>query len=155
MFPIESGGEVPGVFLVEGIADHSFPCSIGSALLEVVTIGNSIIIVAGATSLLRAVGRFAVHSERTSIEPLQSNLFVRRSLREDPSRINGTEKKRNESYKKDHYNSFQRFFTSSHNSSPAKRKTPCPFLSHETGHIPYYENLSPIARHNCFIIVSV
>ena len=96
MFPVEPGGEVPGIFLVEGIADHSFPRSIGSALLEVVTVGDPIVIVAGTTGLLRAVGRFAVHTERTSVEPLQDDLFVRRRLREDPAWVDQAKNKRDE-----------------------------------------------------------
>jgi hypothetical protein len=106
VFPIESGGEVPGVFLVEGIADDNLPRSIGSTLLEVVTIRDSIVIVADTTGLLRAVRDFAMDGEGASVESFYDHLFVLRSLREDPSWINEAKKKGNESYKKDRYNSF-------------------------------------------------
>jgi hypothetical protein len=108
MFPIESGGELPGMFLIEVIAHDNFSGSIGSALLEVVTVGDSIVIVANATSLLRTVRCFTVRSERTSVEPFQDNLFVGGRLREDPGWVHQAKNKGNETHKKDRYNSAQR-----------------------------------------------
>lgn len=58
---------MPGKFLVEGITDDQFPGSIGSALLKMVTIGDSVIIMAGAAGPLRAVRNFADDGEGTSI----------------------------------------------------------------------------------------
>jgi len=110
MFPIESGGELPGMSLIEVIAHDNFSGSIGSALLEVVTVGDSIVIVANAASLLRTVRRFTVRSERTSVEPFQDDLFVRRRLREDPGWIHQAKNKENESDKEDRYNSAQSCF---------------------------------------------
>jgi len=91
MFPIHSRGELPGVFLIEGIADHNFSSSIGSTLLKVVTIGDSIVIVTGPTSLLGTVRCFAIDSKGISIKSLQDNLFVQRNLGGNGSRIKQTE----------------------------------------------------------------
>jgi len=55
MFPVHSGGEIPRVFWIEGLADGNFSSSIGPALLEVISIGYSIIIMAGTTGSLRTV----------------------------------------------------------------------------------------------------
>jgi hypothetical protein len=87
MFPIHAGREVPGVFLIKGITDGNFSVSIGSALLEVVAIGYSLIIMAAAASSLWAVRFFAIDGEGVPIEILQDNLFMGRVLGEDRWRI--------------------------------------------------------------------
>lgn len=70
MFSVHSGGEVPWKFGIEGIAHNNLPASIRSALLEMVTIGDSIIIVAGPTGLLRTVRHFTIDRERGPIKSL-------------------------------------------------------------------------------------
>ena len=70
MFTVHSRREIPRKFGIEGITDDNLSGSIRSALLEVVTIGDSVIIVARTTSSLRAVRSFAVDGEGTSIESL-------------------------------------------------------------------------------------
>lgn len=77
MFSVHSGGEIPWEFGIEGVADDDLPCSIGSALLEMITIGDPIIIVAGAAGLLRTVRHFTIDREGGAIESLEKNLFMR------------------------------------------------------------------------------
>ena len=86
MFSIHSKGEIPRKFGIEGITDDNFPSSISSALLEVVTIGDSIIFVASTARSLRAVRNFAIDGQGTSIESLQNNLFVAKDLGRKRSR---------------------------------------------------------------------
>jgi hypothetical protein len=57
-----------------------------------VTIGDSIIIVAGPTGLLRAVRHFTIDREGGPIESLQNNLFMDRDLGGYRSRIEKREK---------------------------------------------------------------
>jgi len=80
MFSIHSGREVPWIFGIRGFPDNNLPASIGSALLEVVTIRYSIILMAGPTGLLRTVGHLAFYCQRIPIDSLQSNLFMQRDL---------------------------------------------------------------------------
>jgi hypothetical protein len=87
MFPIHSRREIPRKSGIEGITDDNLPGSISSALLEMVTIGDLGIIVARATSSLRAVRNFAVDGQGTSVESLQNNLFVAKDLGRNRSRI--------------------------------------------------------------------
>ena len=56
-------------------------------MLEVVAIGYSLIIVTAAASSLRTIRLFAIDEERTSIETLQNDLFMRRNLGMDCWRI--------------------------------------------------------------------
>jgi hypothetical protein len=81
MSSVHPGRKVPWIFGIEGITDNNFPSSIDTALLKMVTIRNSVIVMAGTTSLLRTVGRLAIRGERVSIEPLQDNLFMQEGLR--------------------------------------------------------------------------
>ena len=87
MFPIHSRREVPRVFLIKGITDNNFPVSIGSALLEVVAIGYSLIIMTAAASSLRTIRFFGINGEGGSIETLQNNLLMGRPLGKDCCRI--------------------------------------------------------------------
>jgi len=101
MFSIHSRREIPRKFGIEGITDDNLPGSISSALLEVVTIGDSIIIVASTARSPRAVRNFVIDGQGTSIESLQNNLFVakdsgrKRSRREHKKKQNhGNEEKK-------------------------------------------------------------
>ncbi len=97
MLSIHSGGEIPWEFGIEGITDDNLPVSIRSALLEVVTIGYSIIIVAGAAGPLRTVRNFTIDREGNPIESLQNNLFMGRDLGGDRSRIEQRKKQNHQS----------------------------------------------------------
>ena len=91
MFSIHSRGEVPRVFWIEGITDDNFSGSIGSTLLEVITICYLIIIMAGTAGSFWAIRNFTVGGEWTSIESPKDNFFVQGYLGLDRDRI----KKRN------------------------------------------------------------
>jgi len=80
MLSIHSGGEIPGVFRVEGVADDDFPGSIRATLLEVVTLCDPVIVMAGPAGLPGTVRYFAIAGERTPVEPFQNNLFMQRHL---------------------------------------------------------------------------
>ena len=80
MFPIHSRREIPWKFGIEGITDDDLPEPISSALLEVVTISDSVIIMARTTRSLWAVRNFAIDGQGTSIESFQNNLFVAEDL---------------------------------------------------------------------------
>jgi hypothetical protein len=66
--------------LIKGITDDNFPVSVGSALLEVVAVGYSLIIMAATAGLLRTVRYSAIDGEGASVETLQNNLLMRRLL---------------------------------------------------------------------------
>ncbi|MEW6374164.1 MAG: hypothetical protein AB1502_00025 [Thermodesulfobacteriota bacterium] len=87
MLSKHSGREFPGIFLIEGITGDDFFSSIGSALLEMVTIGDPIIIVTSTARLLGAVRNFAIDSDLTSIESFEDNLFMGWDLRGNGSWI--------------------------------------------------------------------
>ena len=91
---IHSGGEVPGVFRVEGIADDDFSSSIRTTLLEVVTLGDLVIVVAGPAGLLGTVRCFTLHSEGLPVESSQDNLFMQRDLGNNRGGVEQTAKKR-------------------------------------------------------------
>jgi hypothetical protein len=95
MLSVHSRREIPRQFGIEGITDDNLSGSVSSALLEMVTIGDPVIIVASTTSSLWAIRNFAVDGQRTSIESLQNNLFVAKDLGRNRSR---TEHKRKENY---------------------------------------------------------
>ena len=76
MLSIHSRREIPGVFGIKCIADDDLPGSIGSALLEVVTIGNAVIIVARTARPLGTVWRFTIDSNWIPVESLHDDLFV-------------------------------------------------------------------------------
>jgi hypothetical protein len=80
MLSIHSGGKIPGGFGVEGVADDDFPGSIRATLLEVVTLCDLVIVMAGPAGLPGTVRHFAIGSERASIEPFQNDLLVQRHL---------------------------------------------------------------------------
>jgi hypothetical protein len=65
---------------VVSIADNNFPGPIGSALLEVITLGDETVIMAGPTGLFGAVRDFTLQGERASIESPQNDLFMRGCL---------------------------------------------------------------------------
>ncbi len=97
---------------IESIAYDNFPSPIGSALLEVVAIGYSLIIVTATASSFGTVRFFAVDAEGASIETFQNNLFMRRNLGIDRRRIK-KEKKENHPYvEQGHCNYFQNRITS-------------------------------------------
>jgi hypothetical protein len=91
MLSIHSGREVPWVFGIEGITDHNFPGSIGAALLKMVAIRYSVIVMAGAASLLRTVRHFAIYGYWVPIESLQNDLFMQRDLGGDRGGIDEAE----------------------------------------------------------------
>ena len=95
MLSIHSRREVPRVFGIGGITDNNFSRSIGSALLEVVTIRYSIIVMTGAAGLLRAVRHYALYSQRASVESLQNNLFMQRDLGGNRGGIDEAKENRN------------------------------------------------------------
>ena len=80
MLSVHTGGEIPRVLGVEGVADDDFPGSIRATLLEVVTVRYLIVVMTGATGLLRTVRHFAIGGERASIETLQNDLVMQRDL---------------------------------------------------------------------------
>ncbi len=57
---IHSRREVPGIFWIEEILDDDLPFSIRPALLKMVAIGDTGVIVTGATRLLGAIGCFTL-----------------------------------------------------------------------------------------------
>jgi hypothetical protein len=93
VLPVHSRGEIPGISSVVCIADGHFPGSIGSALLEVITIGDPVIIMAGATGFFRTERNFTIDREGTPIEPLRDDLFMRRTLGRNRNRIKQAESK--------------------------------------------------------------
>jgi hypothetical protein len=80
MFSVHPGGKIPGIFEVEGVADDDFPASICATLLEVVTLCDLVIVMAGPAGLLGTVRHFAIGGERASIKSLQNNLLMQRDL---------------------------------------------------------------------------
>jgi hypothetical protein len=95
MLSIHPGRKVPRGFGIIGITDNNFPRSIGSALLEVVTIRYSIIVMTGAAGLLRTVRYFALYAQRGPVESLQDNLFMQGDLRGNRSGIDEAKEKQN------------------------------------------------------------
>jgi hypothetical protein len=80
MLSIHSGGEIPGVFGVEGVADDDFSSSIRATLLEVVTLCDLVIVMASPAGFLGTVRHFAIGGERTSIESFQNDFLMQRDL---------------------------------------------------------------------------
>jgi hypothetical protein len=80
MLSIHSGGEVPGILLIEGINDDYFPSTIRSTLLEVVTTGYPLVIMAFTASSLRTVRNFTIDGEGTPVESLQNNFLMDKDL---------------------------------------------------------------------------
>ena len=80
MFSVHPGRKIPGIFGVEGVADDDFPGSIRTTLLEVVTLCDLVIVMAGPAGLPRTVRHFAIGRERASIEPFQNDLLMQRGL---------------------------------------------------------------------------
>jgi hypothetical protein len=80
MLSIHSGGKIPGIFGVEGVADDDFPSSIRTTLLEVVTLCNLVIVMAGPAGLLGTVRQPTLGGERVSIESFQNDLLMQRDL---------------------------------------------------------------------------
>ena len=77
---------------VESVADDDLSCSVCSALLKMVCVGNLLVIMAGPTRFLRAVGHLAFKSKRIAVESFEDDLFVERILRGSCRWINKTEK---------------------------------------------------------------
>jgi hypothetical protein len=80
MFSVHPRGKIPGIFGVEGVADNDFPNSIRPTLLEVVTLCDLVIVMAGPAGLPGTVRRLAIGGERTSVESFQNDLFMQRDL---------------------------------------------------------------------------
>jgi hypothetical protein len=72
MLSIHSGGEIPRVFGVEGVADDDFPGSIRATLLEVVTLCDLVIVMAGPAGLPGAVRHLAIGSEGLPSNPFRT-----------------------------------------------------------------------------------
>jgi hypothetical protein len=79
------------MFGIKGVTDDHSSHSVGSALLEVVTICYLGIIMATPTGLLGAIRGFTVHGERSSIRSSHEDLFVLSGLGSNGRR--GEEKK--------------------------------------------------------------
>ena len=80
MLSIHSGRKIPGVLGVESVANDDFPSSIRATLLEVVTLCNLLIVMAGPAGLPGTVRDFAIGGERASIESFRNDLLVQRHL---------------------------------------------------------------------------
>ena len=80
MFSVHPGRKIPGIFGVEGVADDDFPSSIRTTLLEVVTLCNLVIVMAGPAGLLGTVRQPTLGGERVSIESFQNDLLMQRDL---------------------------------------------------------------------------
>ena len=87
MLSIHSRRKVPWIFLIEGVTDDDFPGTVCSTLLEVVTTGDPLVIMALTASSLRTVRIFAVNREGIPIESPQNNCFVDKDLGEDQGRV--------------------------------------------------------------------
>jgi hypothetical protein len=72
---------------VEGIPDDYFTGSIRSALLEMVSVGDSLIIMAAPTGFSGAVGGLTFGGKRVSVASLKKDPLVRGVLRYDHSRM--------------------------------------------------------------------
>jgi hypothetical protein len=81
MFSVHPGGEIPGVFGVEGVADDDFPGCIRATLLEVITLCDLVMVMTGPAGPLGTVRHFAISGERTSVESFQNDLFMQEDLR--------------------------------------------------------------------------
>ncbi len=86
VFSKHSRREIPGVFGIEGIADDDFSGPVGSALLEVVSIGNAIIVVASTTGPLGTIRDFAVGGKRGPVKSSHDDLLVFANLRRSRDR---------------------------------------------------------------------
>jgi len=106
MLSVHSGREIPRKFGIEGITDDNLPSSIGSTLLEVVTIRDSIIIVTGTAGPIRTVRNFTIDREGNPIDSLQNNLFMDSDLRGDRSTIEQRKKQNHQNGQK----KFSKFF---------------------------------------------
>ena len=91
MFSVRPGGEIPGIFGVEGVADDDLPGSIRATLLEVVTLCDLVIVMTGPAGLPGTVRQLALGSERTSIKPFQNNLLMQWHLGRNEGGIRKTE----------------------------------------------------------------
>jgi hypothetical protein len=80
IFSVHPRGKIPGIFGIEGVADNGFPGSIRATLLEVVTLCDLVIVMAGPAGLPGTVRHFAIGGQRTSIESFQNDLFMQRDL---------------------------------------------------------------------------
>lgn len=81
---------------VISIADDDFSGPIGSTLLEVITLGDKIVIMAGPAGLFGTVRDFTLQGKRISIETPENDLLMRGSLRGNRAWEN---KKKRETYK--------------------------------------------------------
>ena len=95
MFSVHPGGKIPGVFGVEGVADNDFSSSIRPALLKMVAIGDTGVIVTGATSPLGAIGCFTLQGQWVPVESPEDDLVMQRDLGGNRSWVNEAEKKEN------------------------------------------------------------
>jgi hypothetical protein len=68
MFSIHAGGKIPRLLWVEVIAHDDFPGSIRATLLEMVTLCDLVVVMAGPAGLPGTVRRFALGAERASIK---------------------------------------------------------------------------------------
>ena len=81
---------------IKGITDNNFAEPIRSALLEVVTLCDLVIVMAGPAGLLGTVRQLTLGGERASIESPQNDLLMWRCLRGNRAWEN---KKKRETYK--------------------------------------------------------
>jgi hypothetical protein len=91
MFSVCPGGKIPVVFGVEGVADDDFPGSIRATLLEVITLCDLIIVMAGSAGLPGTVRQLALGGERISMKIFQNNLLMQWHLGRNGGGIGETE----------------------------------------------------------------
>ncbi len=73
MFTIHSRGEIPWTFGIEGIADDDLPRGIRPPLLEVVAIGDAVVIVTRPACFLWTVRRFVLDANGIAVERPNNN----------------------------------------------------------------------------------
>ena len=82
------GGEVPGILRIVGVTDDHLSCSVGSALLKVISIRDLVIGMTRAARLLGTVRNFAIDREQVPIEASHRDLFMLGDLRGKGGRKN-------------------------------------------------------------------
>ncbi|MBM4307013.1 MAG: hypothetical protein FJ123_09785 [Deltaproteobacteria bacterium] len=77
MFSKQSRREIPGVFRVVSITKNRFPGTIGSALLEMVSLCDEVVVMASPAGLFGAVRDFTLQGKGSTIKAPQDDLLVR------------------------------------------------------------------------------
>ncbi len=82
MLSVHPGGKIPRKLWIEAIRDHNLSGPVCSSLLEMIPIGDPIIIVARAACSFGAVRSAAIDAEGYSVQPPQFNLLMDKYLGE-------------------------------------------------------------------------